>query len=56
VPISVLFTLCIVGPLQSIKWKLVRTGVLESEIVFIHDCGTEIQKKELFAKVRSGQG
>jgi N12 class adenine-specific DNA methylase/adenine-specific DNA methylase len=40
---------------HDIKWKLVRKGVPENEIAFIHDCDTEIKKKELFAKVRSGQ-
>jgi SNF2 family DNA or RNA helicase len=40
---------------HDIKWKLVKKGVPENEIAFIHDCDTEIKKKELFAKVRSGQ-
>ncbi|GHS88902.1 hypothetical protein AGMMS49957_11190 [Synergistales bacterium] len=39
---------------DDIKWKLVRKGIPENEIAFIHDCDTDIQKKELFAKVRSG--
>lgn len=30
-------------------------GVPEEEIAFIHDANTEARKKELFAKVRSGQ-
>ncbi|MDR0652087.1 MAG: DEAD/DEAH box helicase family protein [Synergistaceae bacterium] len=38
-----------------IKWKLVKKGVPEEEIAFIHDCDSDIKKKELFAKVRSGQ-
>jgi hypothetical protein len=40
---------------DDIKWKLVRKGIPEDEIAFIHDCDTEIKKKELFAKVRTGQ-
>jgi SNF2 family DNA or RNA helicase len=40
---------------SDIKWKLVRKGVPEEEIAFIHDYDTDIRKKELFAKVRSGQ-
>jgi hypothetical protein len=40
---------------HDIKWKLVKKGVPENEIAFIHDCDTDIKKKELFAKVRSGQ-
>ena len=39
---------------EDIKTKLVARGIPESEIAFIHDANTEIQKKELFAKVRSG--
>jgi len=30
-------------------------GIPEAEIAFIHDAKTEAHKKELFAKVRSGQ-
>ena len=30
-------------------------GVPETEIAFIHNADTEVKKKELFAKVRSGQ-
>ena len=37
-----------------IRDKLIRRGVPESEIAFIHDADTEAKKKELFAKVRSG--
>jgi hypothetical protein len=40
---------------HDIKWKLVKKGVPENEIAFIHDCDTDIKKKEFFAKVRSGQ-
>lgn len=37
-----------------IRDKLIRRGVPETEIAFIHDADTEAKKKELFAKVRSG--
>lgn len=37
-----------------IRDKLIIRGVSESEIAFIHDADTEVKKKELFAKVRSG--
>ena len=37
-----------------IRDKLISRGVPESEIAFIHDADTELKKKELFAKVRSG--
>ena len=37
-----------------IKKKLADRGVPESEIAFIHTADTEAKKKELFAKVRSG--
>ena len=40
---------------DDIKTKLVAAGVPEMEIAFIHDADTEAKKKELFAKVRSGQ-
>lgn len=30
-------------------------GIPENEIAFIHSADTEVKKKELFAKVRSGQ-
>ena len=35
--------------------KVNYEGIPESEIAFIHDANTETRKKELFAKVRSGQ-
>lgn len=38
-----------------LKRKLIVKGIPESEIAFIHDANTETRKKELFAKVRSGQ-
>ncbi len=40
---------------DDIKTKLIERGVPEQEIKFIHEANTEIQKAELFAKVRSGQ-
>ena len=40
---------------EDIQRKLIERGVPESEIAFIHDANTEARKKELFAKVRSGQ-
>ena len=39
---------------DDIKTKLISRGVPESEIAFIHMADTEAKKKELFAKVRSG--
>ena len=40
---------------DDIRDKLVASGIPKEEIQFIHDADTEIKKKELFAKVRSGQ-
>lgn len=40
---------------DDIRSKLVAKGVPKSEIAFIHEADTEVKKKELFAKVRSGQ-
>ena len=40
---------------DDIKHKLMARGVPESEVAFIHDADTEVKKKELFAKVRSGK-
>ena len=40
---------------DDIKNKLKDKGIPEDEISFIHDANTEIQKKELFGKVRNGQ-
>lgn len=37
-----------------IRDKLIRRGVPQEEIAFIHGADTEVKKKELFAKVRSG--
>ena len=41
---------------DDLKKKLLeKKGVPESEIAFVHSAATEVQKKELFGKVRSGQ-
>ena len=40
---------------DDIRDKLVASGISKEEIQFIHDADTEIKKKDLFAKVRSGQ-
>ena len=40
---------------DDIKAKLIAQGIPEAEIAFIHDANTEVQKAELFAKVRRGQ-
>ena len=38
-----------------IRAKLIERGVPESEIRFIHEANTEVQKQELFKKVRRGE-
>ena len=40
---------------DDLKQKLVALGIPENEIAFIHDAKTELQKEELFGKVRSGR-
>ena len=40
---------------DDIREKLIMEGVPEQEIAYIHNADTEAKKKELFAKVRSGQ-
>ena len=40
---------------EDLKQRLVDAGIPEREIAFIHDANTEVKKRELFAKVRSGQ-
>ena len=40
---------------DDLRRKLVRGGIPEEQVAFIHEAGTEAKKKELFAKVRSGQ-
>ena len=39
---------------NDIRQKLILQGVPEEQIVFIHEAKTDIQKAELFAKVRKG--
>ena len=39
---------------EDIRQKLISRGIPQSEIAFIHDADTEVKKKDLFAKVRSG--
>lgn len=41
---------------EDIKQKLIKNGIPEQEIAFIHDAGDdEVKKEALFAKVRAGQ-
>ena len=40
---------------DDLKSKLTAKGIPEDEIAFIHNANPEARKKELFAKVRSGQ-
>lgn len=40
---------------DDLRQKLINRGIPESEIAFIHDANTELQKEELFGKVRSGR-
>ena len=40
---------------DDLREKLTSLGIPREEIVFIHEAPTEAKKKELFAKVRSGQ-
>ena len=40
---------------NDIKQKLITRGVPESEIAFIHQANTDLQKEELFAKVNNGE-
>ena len=39
---------------DDIKQKLIQKGIPPEQIAFIHDANTEMKKKELFSKVRSG--
>ena len=38
-----------------LKRKLIEKGIPQNEVAFIHNADTESRKKELFAKVRTGQ-
>lgn len=40
---------------DALKEKLMKKGIPEEEIAFIHDANTDVQKARLFSKVRSGQ-
>ena len=40
---------------DDIRAKLLELGVPENEIAYIHNAKSEVQKKDLFGKVRSGQ-
>lgn len=39
---------------DDLREKLVERGIPEEEIAFVHEATNEVQKKELFAKVRKG--
>ena len=40
---------------DDVRDKLIAKGIPTDEIAYIHSANTEVQKKELFGKVRSGQ-
>lgn len=40
---------------DDMKAKLIKAGIPEAEIAFIHDANTDIQKSELFGKVNFGR-
>ena len=40
---------------DDIRTKLLASGVPSEEVAFIHNADTEAKKKDLFAKVRTGQ-
>ena len=40
---------------EDIRRKLIAWGIPAEEVAFIHEAKTDVQKKELFGKVRSGQ-
>ena len=40
---------------EDVRQKLIAGGMAPEQIAFIHDANTEVKKRELFAKVRSGQ-
>ena len=40
---------------DDLKQKLIDLGIPAKEIAFIHDANTELQKEDLFGKVRSGR-
>ena len=40
---------------DDIRQKLIVQGMPADQIAFIHEANTEVRKKELFSKVRTGQ-
>lgn len=40
---------------EDIRQKLIAQGMPADQIAFIHEANTEVRKKELFSKVRTGQ-
>lgn len=40
---------------NDLKYKLVKRGIPEHEIAFIHDANTDLKKQELFKKVNDGK-
>ena len=40
---------------NELKTKLIKKGIPENEIAFIHEADNEVKKKELFSKVRNGE-
>ena len=40
---------------EDIRRKLIAQGIPAEQIAFIHEANTEVRKKELFSKVRTGQ-
>ena len=40
---------------EDIRQKLIAQGMPAEQITFIHEANTEVRKKELFSKVRTGQ-
>ena len=40
---------------DDIRQKLIAQGMPADQIAFIHEANTEVRKKELFSKVRTGQ-
>jgi len=40
---------------DDVKAKLISNGIPENEIAFIHDANTDLQKEDLFSRVRNGR-
>ena len=53
-PDSVTEPLAVFNVYDDIRNKLVEMGMPKQQVAFIHEANTEVRKKELFAKVRSG--